>query len=797
MISKIVVENFRHYRERKEFIFNNSPFVLLTASNGQGKTTLVDAIEWCLTGNIRRLQRSFLARSTNQPERGINTRGILKNKNSLDAEKVVVELTITDSDGEHTICRSRTLDALIGTHLNEDDMIFEVDNNDSSQSTWFMKFKLSDFYNTHVCDIQKAFALQSEKRENNEDLLKDYISNYDEAEQVSISLSQINKKINEVLNKDKDELSDITRRVDELKKQQNQYLNEESKLDYPQERYYEDEILDFADVETERVSKQKSIIEQYVYSRAASYQKDILESKKLKATLMKMDQLTAIVSVKYDAICAAVENGINSENSELQKTLEKVEWYSQTKINNENVFEIASKIAELESLDLGTFKNLSAKVESTKSFISKTEADIKMLSEGNEILNVFTDLIKSKSLWIDYKEHSCDDKLKCPVCGSLLFGEMNSDDLMVEAENYIDRCNKDISKKSKEITEYNNQLELLYKTATNEVVKIRDKQIEKHGAKLKMLRNLQAQTQDYFDCVDSLRKLHDFSQIDIVFYDVECIRKTKTIFENRLAELAEAPDKLREINPLLKIIGYDDDNKSDEEYWKDFIVRSNGIHSTNVSIDQLKRKIIFLYRCLSDVKFKELGKKIEEESEKAKNKEKEIETTKKLFGQISERRNEIIKTVNELKEKEYNAVWPNLEQIYKKLALYPGVEKMQVKREDSKDKWLSLQDENGKQIVNVLSNGQLSVLVLSFFFARIITTGEREELKVYFLDDLTACLDDINMLAFLELMKHQVKAGTSIDQMVFSTCDKRISSLIRYKFEKANIDICELGEDAF
>lgn len=59
-------------------------------------------------------------------------------------------------------------------------------------------------------------------------------------------------------------------------------------------------------------------------------------------------------------------------------------------------------------------------------------------------------------------------------------------------------------------------------------------------------------------------------------------------------------------------------------------------------------------------------------------------------------------------------------------------------------------------IVNVLSNGQISIFLLAYFFAGISVRNDHEKMKVYFIDDLTACMDDVNMLAFMDLLKHQM-----------------------------------------
>lgn len=55
MIRKIRMVNFRGFRN-KTMDFKDKSVILLSAANGIGKTTTVDAIEWCLTGDIGRLK---------------------------------------------------------------------------------------------------------------------------------------------------------------------------------------------------------------------------------------------------------------------------------------------------------------------------------------------------------------------------------------------------------------------------------------------------------------------------------------------------------------------------------------------------------------------------------------------------------------------------------------------------------------------------------------------------------------------------------------------------------------------
>ncbi len=75
-IKKIKIINFRGFSEEKIFEFEGKPFVMLTAPNGKGKTSVIDAIEWCMTGDIKRLHEGYNDRNTNVTERKQNAGAI-------------------------------------------------------------------------------------------------------------------------------------------------------------------------------------------------------------------------------------------------------------------------------------------------------------------------------------------------------------------------------------------------------------------------------------------------------------------------------------------------------------------------------------------------------------------------------------------------------------------------------------------------------------------------------------------------------------------------------------------------
>ena len=793
IISQISVENFRNFKGVKTFDFENKPFIMLTAPNGLGKTTLIDAIEWCLTGNIRRLQRNFELRSTTADEKEINSRGILKNKYCSDTDKVVVKIIFKDDNKELIITRTRTKDELQGSFIEENDSELEISSDSQTAIDWFKNINKKNFYNTHICDVQKAFILQSEKRDKNTDLLADFISNNSDIKVLVQNLKHLKDDIKIKTNAIDKDIEQYEQIILNKRNEENDCLLIENLLAYPQVKYYPDELLDFSGVDIKQIQSQANRMKQFVYAYAANILETRLQTATLYELIDDLNALTVIVKRDGSSITKALEYNIYSDNGEYQRALNKRNSLQSLIIDKHNVFDLSRKIFEPESTYYKNIRKIKYQIGTINEIIETKKAEQAHFTKGNEIIDAFSTLVKQKSVWSKYKSRNND--AKCPVCGSAIFGKMESDELLSEAERYLSACDEKLVEISKTINEYSNTVDMLYEKAIAITNTAKDKIISICDEKIQLIEKLKEKTKDYFDYVSLIKSKLEFSSEVEDFNNIEKLNSLIAKFNNKLNRNTNYLKKHKDFEPLLRKIGYEYNAEPMDIRLLRFRQYSDNLNISDIDIssEQLFNKIIFLDNCINSVKLSEIRETIAINELELNKKKKELREWSTLSKKISKQTSEIEKQLRKLEEEECKAVWPRLEEIYCKLARCQGVNFMNIRRE-GKSKALSFEDEAEKQVVNILSNGQLCVFLVSFFFASIITRSEVEPFKVYFLDDLTACLDDINMLAFIDLMKYQMKDHNSINQLFFATSDERIRKLIDYKFRKADIDIKPITE---
>ena len=249
IIRKIRMENFRGFRD-KTIEFNDKSVVLLSAANGIGKTTTIDAIEWCLTGDVGRLKTAFDTRSTNDADRKMNTEGILKHRDAEENAKVRVIVWLFDGEKEIILCREQKKD-----ELNPSSSKVTIDGNEATAKIFIQEYVGDSFYNFHFCDVQKSFNIQSKKRKDLNALFGEFITNYDEQKQIAENLDVFMEDVDRYIeDKKKQRMSALEKRADIyiINRENVQWLVEKSGKKFDYDMVVVDELSSFKNHEAKR-----------------------------------------------------------------------------------------------------------------------------------------------------------------------------------------------------------------------------------------------------------------------------------------------------------------------------------------------------------------------------------------------------------------------------------------------------------------------------------------------------------------------------------------------------------------
>ena len=115
------------------------------------------------------------------------------------------------------------------------------------------------------------------------------------------------------------------------------------------------------------------------------------------------------------------------------------------------------------------------------------------------------------------------------------------------------------------------------------------------------------------------------------------------------------------------------------------------------------------------------------------------------------------------------------------LQSYQGGQGVLIKNDGKSIRFTAPSSEH--DVLYTMSSGQLSAVLLAFSLAmNKIYAGEG--ITTIFIDDPIQCMDDINMISFVELLRREF----SDSQIIVSTHEEQFSNYIRYKFKKYHID---------
>lgn len=795
IIEAIKITNFRGIRETKEFVFDGKSFILLSAPNGLGKTTLIDAIEWCFTGNIGRLRAAYDSRSTNNDERKKNIKGILKNKNAKPFDEICVIVQIADGDKIKEIKRVQRTD-----ELNEESSTLFVNGQKDTTRNLIKKFVGSNFYNYHFCDVQKSIGMQSRKRSELPELFSDFISDYSKELIVADNLELFADDAKRYIDDLKNEIISENE-IGIMREQLEKYASASAIKEYPNIQLYETENLEVNTLDEKGLKQQLQKIYECGYKQVEIIFKELGCDTDVRETISMLEKIDNILAEKRIQIEDAVKKDLHIGNQKILDCEQNIRKISEIKLTDKNVWDYSTKLLEFSHIDFTkeSYSVAKKEIKDIEEKVHNLEIEINTLSKGNKILDLFSDLIAKRSSLEEYQEETLSKtgQAKCPVCGSLQFGKIETEEILYEASEYVKHHSTLLEQKKIEQNQLKELLSLLYEKLLNTCNQVLIDNVRQYEAAKEQLILLQNNTKEFFEAEKKLET------IDSEKYTIERLLSEGYI-SNVLKDLREGLlsddiilQKQMECKKILELLEYKIQENETERSTIQRIgeLAKNAPKILKFDHSLLVQKINSINSLIGNQEYLAIQNKLDTALQKNENIVQQQNELKTLKEKANKQAKNIRSLVNQLREEEYNSVGPDLYKFYKKLSRINTIENIQI-RPDNKN--LSLEDESGNSVVNILSNGQLSVFMLAYFFAGIVSRSINEPCKIYFIDDLTACMDDVNMLAFLDLMKYQLlaKNGT-IEQLFFASCDERICKLLRYKLDGCGINYCELQEKDF
>lgn len=791
IIKKIKITNFRGF-EDKTIDFKSKPVVLLSAGNGIGKTSTIDAIEWCLTGEISRLKRAFDSRSSNDSERRQNRDGILKYRNADKNALTCVTLWLMDNKQEIVIRREQGDDV-----LDAKSSTVTIDESRDKAEKFLNEYVGDSFYNFHFCDVQKAFSIQNTKRKDLKSFFDEFITNYDSqkriADNIDLFADDVGRYIDDLKNKK------VTKEKIDIERQRIEELKEKIiPVSYPEVYFYSKENIKIEELDKAGLEGQRKKIQNCGYLIVKKKLSILIENNVKKEKLLLLNKIIALYKDNEVCIQYAIIKKLYSYNSIMESVKfneSKLEELKRINITKETVIAIGKDIIKDYNDD-----SLSKVIEDKEKIIrdkekqiNALEVDVNSLTKGNRIIQLLSNLYANKDLLVRYRNKAleCKYNVKCPVCGSSTFATINENSILSEANEYIEQNGKVVKEKENKKANLQQEITKIYNELLDEVRSYIKGKIGVLEKEVNRLRKISKDLKEYFEVLANLEKLGYKLRID-ESTDENIINNFRSSLLSELLEDSKETEEKETYHKILTVIGYIDKNESLEQTYEKIKNRiSEEFEINNFSLEVFISKINVIDSMIYNKDLEDLNLKLTQYEEENKKIDKEIEELNNLKKYAEEKAKNIKEVVDNLSKAEYENIGPTLSRFYNKLIRINNIGKIHINYEKE---GISLTDEKGKNIVNVLSDGQISVFIIAYFFAGINVRNEREKIKIFFMDDLTSCMDDVNMLAFIDLLKYQMSAKMTMDQLFFVTCDERISTLIKYKMSGHEIDLREISE---
>ncbi|NAS18710.1 AAA family ATPase [Clostridium butyricum] len=799
-ITGLELENFRGYKEKKfNFYTKNNriaKFILLSGPNGYGKTTILEAIEWCISGSIHRIREDFQIRcDAKEKSQNLPNSGLLRNVEYPD-KQCKVTLYVSYKDKKVKIVRIFNGDKDFEGITNGSNIEILGADEEECEIKEILRNISNKFYDENICTYDKNIDLYSKGRKDIYSMFSDLFSEFKEARKIVESLDNILDTAEKRDKRIKEKKKEIDSKIKFLESEYEKYNVDIQNKDIT---FYNDELKIVGNLKYEELEKYKEEKNNAIHTNKLKYYKRVLQtledyygflSEMIRNEYIK--RLKEIINKDNDLI-----NKINSVNlSKLKNEKINIDSFVNGINTQLNIFELIE-----ENINKIGFNNDESKlILSQKSKAEKiiSENEKVLLNLENQIKKYHNDsrLITSIRAILDnidgFYEYSNENSI-CPLCGVENFTKekigQTAKVFLGESENIRTELKENV--KSLEKINSNELVDLkdiiiaiLSKKRENICGVLKDEIIIEEARRLIKFLNIQEQVDlAKVDCLEENIKI-ELEKINEEYYTDVVNNISDLVLSKHIIKPIDTLSTYEKQEMIKNIIKYITKNINLENVTVEDNIMISEIEN-QISYDKLILDTINTNSLSNDIK--KLQNKIEKYSDEEKKLSIQVNKTKKL-------KREINSLMKKFEEKELERIVGPLDSFYRKITRNSNISKIFLDRGKLKEGMeLKVVDIMGNEsmFANILSTGQLSTLSISIFLSRALL-GKESNVKCYMMDDPIQSMDDLNILSFIDILRFQLsrqqEENSFMNQLIFSTCNQELELLIEHKMKSFDVD---------
>lgn len=754
-LTKILMENFKLVSSQKEISFGKNALNILDGPNGYGKTSIFDAIEILING--QRYREEILDTSSNiqvkpltfanDPSKPVTLTGVFENRNESITVKRLFEksdrdgrsnkvkdaskLFIKNAENDYVTITEEVFHKKIGLTKSGKDfnMLYYIQ---QEESTSFLKKKEKD----RIEELSHLFNMSSEQENQKK------IANA--KKRIKTNKQELTTQRNQL----HDKLAKHTKLIDKTEKPTYQSIFKNPSILWDQENPVLDkESFEFSLTEIDKFEQFLLNKDNFLIERV---------NRELEAVASNPFGILNLVLIPNETYEKRME--LSSRQSFQKWVINGIEA-----IESENIMTFLEKSSndfiERFDFDKTEFNRLSIEIATDKQTLNKQQELLANLSNLREKLwDEFNRNVSNKTI---------NNSEQCPMCGY------------------------DYQEKEMLIRQVKQTKDSLQEIMGSALVATKDKQIKLDELASNLKNQLIEQKKSYI--------LNDSLVNDLQKYDklIERIEKAKAYFYDnnidyqslQVSETATEEDYSERVSQLITRINEKKQiNQVDitnvYNSWVSILKRyfdddSSQLPTISKEIFENKRHYLtYFFFTSSEREYNIMYAEFEK-------KEKQIEALDGILNKIED-----VEEVYREKIKVYQTTMINLLQIPlfifsgKLLQNYPGGLGIFIDI-DSQGKYLKLLTDPKQSTIDgisKLSTGQLSSLVITLVLA-MNKIFSKNQLNTIFIDDPVQSMDEINVNAFIDIMRHEFKGH----QIILSTHEEKISMFFEYKYQMSNL----------